>query len=144
MTPMAEIAHPLFRSIARGLAHRCPACSKGRLYGRYLKVQPDCAACGHPLRRYPADDGPAYLTILLVGHLIVAPMLLFPIVWESPAIYSVPIILGSLSVVTLLALPRIKGGWIGLMYALDQQGRDAPSQAADAVTQSQIPPGDTI
>ena len=128
---MVEFAYPLFRSIGRGLAHRCPACGKGRLYGRYLKVQPECAACGHPLKRYPADDGPAYLTILLVGHLIIAPLLLFPVVWRSPAYYSLPILLGGLTVVTLTALPRIKGGWIGLMYALQVTDRDSRLHTAD-------------
>jgi uncharacterized protein (DUF983 family) len=131
MRPMAEFAYPLFRSIGRGLAHRCPACGKGRLYGRYLKVRPQCDVCEHPLQRYPADDGPAYLTILLVGHLIIAPLLFFPIVWESPAQYSLPIILGSLTLVTLFALPRIKGGWIGLMYALQVTDRDAKFHTAD-------------
>jgi uncharacterized protein (DUF983 family) len=128
---MAEFAHPLFRSLGRGLAHRCPACGKGRLYGRYLKVQPQCEACEHPLQRYPADDGPAYLTILLVGHLIIAPLLFFPIVWESPAQYSLPIILGALTVVTLSLLPRIKGGWIGLMYSLQATDRDSKFHTAD-------------
>jgi uncharacterized protein (DUF983 family) len=128
---MAEFAYPLFRSVGRGLAHRCPACGKGRLYGRYLKVRPQCEACDHPLQRYPADDGPAYLTILLVGHLIIAPLLFFPIVWESPAAYSLPIILGSLTVVTLSLLPRIKGGWIGLMYSLQVTDRDAKVHTAD-------------
>jgi len=131
MAAMAEIAHPLLRSMGRGLAHRCPACGQGQLYGRYLKVQPQCAACEHPLARYPADDGPAYLTILLVGHLLIAPMLFFPIVWESSPAYSLPIILGSLTAVTLAALPRIKGGWIGLMYALQVTDRDARLHTAD-------------
>lgn len=129
---MAEIAYPLFRSIRRGFAHKCPACARGPLYGRYLKVRETCDACGHPLRRYPADDGPAYLTILLIGHLVVAPLLFFPIVWESPAQYSVPILLGALTVVTLVLLPRIKGGWIGLMYALQVTDRDAKIHTADA------------
>ena len=35
---MAEIIYPLRRSVGRGLAHRCPACGEGRLFGRYLKV----------------------------------------------------------------------------------------------------------
>ena len=131
MVGMAEIAHPLFRSIGRGLAHRCPACGAGRLYGRYLKVQPECGGCQHPLARYPADDGPAYLTIVLIGHLIVAPMLLFPIVWESSPLYSLPIILGAMTAVTLAALPRVKGGWIGLMYALQVTDRDAKLHTAD-------------
>lgn len=131
MAAMAEIAYPLFRSIGRGLAHHCPACGKGRLYGRYLKVQPHCSSCEHPLQRYPADDGPAYLTILLIGHLIIAPLLIFPIVWESPAYISLPILLTCLTVVTLSALPRIKGGWIGLMYSLQVTDRDAKLHTAD-------------
>ncbi|MFZ5718608.1 MAG: DUF983 domain-containing protein [Pseudomonadota bacterium] len=129
---MAEIAHPLFRSVQRGLSHRCPSCGDGRLFGRYLKVNPECPRCAHELARYPADDGPAYLTILLVGHLIIAPLLFFPIVWESSPVYSLPIILGALTAITLTALPRIKGGWIGLMYALQVTDREARLHTADA------------
>src|SRR5437773_1143811 len=104
---MGEIVHPLARSVLRGLAERCPACGQGRIFGRYLKVQPHCAHCDHELARYPADDGPAYLTIVLIGHLIVAPLLFFPIIWQSPAYISLPLILVPLLGVTLLALPRI-------------------------------------
>jgi len=132
MGAMPEIAHPLFRSIGRGLGHRCPNCGRGRLFGRYLKVQPHCEACGHELAIYPADDGPAYLTILLMGHLIVAPMLFFPIVWEANPLYVLPIVLSAITIVTLLALPRIKGGWIGLMYALQVTSRDETLHTADA------------
>ena len=67
----------------------------------------------------------------MIGHLIVAPLLFFPIVWESPAYYSLPILLGSLTIVTLSLLPRIKGGWIGLMYSLQVTDRDAKLHTAD-------------
>lgn len=115
---MSEFAHPLWPSVARGLKHRCPACARGELYRKYLKVNDRCAVCETDLSQYPSDDGPAYLTILLVGHLVVGPLFFFPIVWESPWYYSLPAILTPLTAITLLALPRIKGGWIGLMYAL--------------------------
>jgi uncharacterized protein (DUF983 family) len=131
MGAMADIRHPLFRSIGRGLAQHCPNCGKGGIYRRYLKVRPHCEVCDHELARYPADDGPAYLTILLIGHLIVGPALFFPIVWETPPQISLPIILGVLTVVTLLALPRVKGGWIGLMYALQVTDRDHRVHTAD-------------
>lgn len=132
MPTMAEIAHPLFRSIGRGLAHQCPACAKGKLFRRYLKIQPQCEACGHALGRYPADDGPAYLTILLVGHLIVGPLFFFPVVWETSPAISLPILLSALVLLTLTVLPRIKGGWIGLMYALQVTDRDQRLHTADA------------
>ena len=89
-------------------------------------------ACDEDLARYPADDGPAYLTILLVGHLIVAPLLFFPIVWESSPAISLPAILIPLAAITLLALPRVKGAWIGLMYALGVKDSDHRFHTADA------------
>lgn len=132
MGGMSEIKHPLSRSVVRGLKHQCPACGDGQLYGRFLKVQPHCEACGHELALYPADDGPAYLTIILVGHLVIAPLLLFPIVWETSAWISLPVLLTALSVIALAALPRIKGGWIGLMYALGVTSKEARLHTADA------------
>jgi uncharacterized protein (DUF983 family) len=132
MKAMAEIAHPLLPSMLRGLRGRCPNCGEGKLFWKYLKVCGRCETCDHDLARYPADDGPAYVTILLVGHLLVAPLLLFPIVWESSPFISLPVILTPLAVITLLALPRVKGAWIGLMYALGVKASDARLHAADA------------
>ena len=120
------------QSMLRGLKGRCPACGEGKLFSRYLKVQPTCSHCELNLAKYPADDGPAYVTILLTGHLIVAPLLLFPIVWEADARWSAPIILGSMTALILALLPRVKGGWIGLMYALGVNDRDARLHTADA------------
>jgi uncharacterized protein (DUF983 family) len=130
---MQEIAHPLPSSVFRGVQGRCPACGKGRLFWKYLKINGRCEACDQDLARYPADDGPAYLTILLMGHLVVAPMLIFPIVWRANPLYSLPIILSGLAVGTLLALPRVKGGWVGLMYALGVKDTDHALHTADAV-----------
>ena len=131
MPAMAEQHHPVVPSILRGLKHRCPQCAQGRLFRKYLKVNEACEACGLVIARYPADDGPAYLTIILVGHLIVAPLLFFPWVWEAPVHMTLPAILIPLTVVTLAALPRVKGGWIGLMYALGVKDTDARFHTAD-------------
>ena len=132
MAGMRETSHPIGPSVRRGLAGHCPSCGKGPLFWKYLKVSSRCEACDQDLARYPADDGPAYLTILIVGHLVVAPMLFFPIVWQANPLHSLPIILGGLAAVTLIALPRIKGGWIGLMYALDVKDTEARLHTADA------------
>jgi uncharacterized protein (DUF983 family) len=132
MSAMAEIVHPLVRSVFRGVSHRCPGCAEGKLFRRYLKVTPTCESCELKLSRYPADDGPAYLTIVLVGHLVVAPLLFFPIVWQTSPAVALPLLLGGLTALTLLVLPRVKGGWIGLMYALGVSDRDARLHTADA------------
>jgi uncharacterized protein (DUF983 family) len=132
MGGMAELHHPLVPSVFRGFKGSCPNCGEGRLFWKYLKVNGRCEACDADLARYPADDGPAYLTILLVGHLVVAPLLFFPIVWESSPAVSLPILLGGLAAVTLGLLPRVKGGWIGMMYALGVKDSDHRLHTADA------------
>jgi uncharacterized protein (DUF983 family) len=132
MAAMAEIVHPLVPSIFRGAKGQCPACGQGKLFWKYLKVSGRCEACDEDLARYPADDGPAYLTILVVGHLVVAPLLFFPIVWRANPAYTLPLILIPLAAVTLALLPRIKGGWIGLMYALGVKDAHARLHTADA------------
>jgi uncharacterized protein (DUF983 family) len=130
MPPMTETP-TLFQAFARGLKGRCPSCGKGRLFWKYLKVEPRCEACGHDLARYPADDGPAYFTILIVGHLIVGPLLFFPIIWQAPAMYMVPGTLIPLAAATLLLLPRVKGAFIGVLYRLGVKSTDAPLHTAD-------------
>ena len=64
-------ARDLVRSLRRGVAQKCPACGKGKLYGKYLKVADTCPACGEELHHHRADDAPPYFTILIVGHFIV-------------------------------------------------------------------------
>ena len=103
--------------IKRGIRHRCPNCGEGRLYSKYLKVDLDCEVCGHHLAAYPADDGPAYFTILIIGHLFVAPLLLFPFIWKMSPTLVVPLTVLPLLGLTLLLLPRVKGAVIGALWA---------------------------
>lgn len=131
MAAMDTRHRKLWPSIGRGLRGRCPHCGEGPLFRSYLTVNETCPVCVHRLAPYPADDGPAYLTILLVGHFVVGPALFFPIVWEAPPFYTVPISLAALAIVTLLLLPRVKGGWIGLMYALKSTDADHHRHTAD-------------
>lgn len=119
------------QSMLRGFKGRCPHCGEGRLFWRYLKVSPRCPACDHDLAQYPADDGPAYFTILIVGHLIVAPLLLFPFIWQASPWIVLPATLIPLAVSTLLLLPVVKGWFIGLMYALRIRQADADVHTAD-------------
>jgi uncharacterized protein (DUF983 family) len=117
--------------MTRGLRERCPHCGEGGVFYRYLKVSPACGICDHDLDQYPSDDGPAYFTILLVGQLVVAPLLLFPFIWKAPVAVIVPATLIPLTVMTLLLLPRIKGATIGLLYALKVRRADAAIHTAD-------------
>ncbi len=125
MGAMSEPAktRPFKTGFLRGLSHRCPDCGHGRLYRAYLKITPTCEACGHDLSAYRADDGPAYFTVLLVGHLVVAPMFFFPFVWETSPLITVPVSIIALTSLILLLLPRIKGAFVGALWSI----RPAPA-----------------
>jgi uncharacterized protein (DUF983 family) len=121
-------AASVLTGMKRGVLHRCPNCGEGRLYTRYLKVDIDCEVCGHDLARYPADDGPAYFTILIIGHLFVAPLLLFPFIWKMSPVLVVPLTVLPLAGLTLLLLPRVKGAVIGALWAIAlRRAEDCPS-----------------
>lgn len=77
---------PLRTALLRGLRGHCPACGEGRLFGRFLKPVASCNACGRDWTLQASDDFPAYLVILLLGHLLV------PIVVEANLSYDLPMI----------------------------------------------------
>ena len=113
-------------ALRRGFIGRCPYCGQGRLYRAYLKVVDACPACGHALGTYRADDGPAYFTILIVGHLVVAPLLFIPFIWQGPIAVVLPLTLIPVAAITLLLLPRVKGAVVGLLVALKTTGEHPP------------------
>lgn len=90
----------------------------------YLKVRDACPVCGEELHHHKADDGPAYLTILLVGH-IMAPMLLF--VFETfrpePMVLATTFSIGCVAL-SLYLLPRIKGAIVNYQWAKRMNGFD--------------------
>ncbi len=112
----------------RGIAFRCPHCGQGNLFRKYLKVQETCPVCGHDNGQYPADDGPAYFTILIVGHLFVAPLFLAPFILRWPLVWVAAVLVPAVMLVALFLLPRVKGAVIGLMWALREVEGRAPGQ----------------
>ncbi|MGB3147625.1 MAG: DUF983 domain-containing protein, partial [Paracoccaceae bacterium] len=85
---------PVKPAIKRGFRQRCPACGEGRLLTGYLTVRDACPSCGEPFHHHRADDGPAYLTILIVGH-IMAPLLLWSYSSFRPSPATIILIFGS-------------------------------------------------
>jgi uncharacterized protein (DUF983 family) len=117
----AAVALPVTtgRAIMRGLLQRCPHCGQGRLFRAYLKPVESCAVCGENFAEIRADDFPPYVTILIVGHIVVPLMLMADragVSLEAQMAIWVPVTLA----LTLVLLPRIKGGIIGLMWSTDR------------------------
>lgn len=122
---------PTGRAIKRGFLNRCPACGGGRLFRAYVKAVDHCAACGEDLSHQRADDLPPYLVITIVGHVVLggymATDLTFPLTtWQHLAIWA-PITL----ILSLALLQPIKGGVIGLQWALRMHGFAGEAPAAD-------------
>jgi uncharacterized protein (DUF983 family) len=114
---LMEDDRPLGPAMLRGWRRKCPNCGTGPLLRGYLKVRDACPVCGEDLHHQRADDGPAYLTILIVGHLM-APAILIAFVRYRPD----PLVLASVfSVATvalsLFLLPRLKGMLVGIQWA---------------------------
>lgn len=113
---------PRMAAMLRGWRRRCPNCGGGHLLFGYLKVHDHCAVCEQEFHHHRADDGPAYLTILLVGHLM-APLLHLVFVYYRPE----PITLFTIFAVgtvglSLYLLPRLKGALIGFQWAREMGG----------------------
>ncbi len=103
--------------VRRGLALRCPQCGEGRLFRGFLKVSEHCEACGADNTVYPSDDAPPYLTLILVGHLIVPFIFWMDKAWAPAMWIMFAIWLPLISAVTLATLPYMKGAVVGFAWA---------------------------
>lgn len=109
-------------AMMRGWKRRCPSCGGGPMLSGYLSVRNECAVCGEELHHHRADDGPAYLTILIVGHLLM-PILGWAYVEYRPDPLTLIAIFCTASVLSsLYLLPRLKGAMIGFQWAKRMHG----------------------
>ena len=119
----------VWTALKRGFRGRCPRCGEGKLFRAFLKVDSNCSACGLDFTPHRADDLPAYLVIIIVGHIVV-PVVLWietnysPAVWLQLAIY-----LPFTFIASLALLQPVKGAVVGFQWALRMHGFDenAPS-----------------
>ncbi|MBC7677056.1 MAG: DUF983 domain-containing protein [Rhodoferax sp.] len=120
--PVLDQDRPLRAAMVLGWRRLCPNCGSGPMFRGYLKVRENCPLCGEALHHHRADDGPAYLTILIVGH-VMAPLILFAFTKFRPdpltlaAVFSV----GTVAL-SLFLLPRLKGALVALQWAKRMHG----------------------
>lgn len=115
---------PLGSAMWRGLRGRCPACGSAGLFARYLKQVEACPACREDLGHIRSDDAAPWLTILVVGHIVVPLMLsverytrwpdwMAMVVWPLVALALV-----------FAVLPRAKGLLISIIWATRAPGSE--------------------
>ncbi len=125
MAYAAQIARPtLMTAIMRSLTGRCPNCGEGRLFSAYLKQVEECSECGERYGHIRSDDAAPWLTILIVGHIVVP--LLFAVErivtwpdWVSMTVW--PLL--SL-VLALLVLPKSKALFIAIIWSTRAPGSE--------------------
>ena len=116
--------------IARGLKGRCPACGRGRLFGRFLKVADRCGECGTDLHHHRADDLPPYIVILIVGHVVGTAILVAETEFEAPLWLHIALWPLLALILSLALLQPVKGAVVGLQYALAMHGFDTAREGA--------------
>jgi uncharacterized protein (DUF983 family) len=127
-TPQAD--RPVGRSIMRGVLGRCPQCGEGKLFRAFLKPVDRCAVCGEDLHHQRADDLPAYLAIIVVGHVLMTGYMMTEMMyrvspWVHLAIWAPLAVLAA-----ILAIQPIKGGVIGLQWACRMHGFGGQDETA--------------
>ncbi|MEO0774588.1 MAG: DUF983 domain-containing protein [Pseudomonadota bacterium] len=118
----AGTERPLWPSMMRGFRRCCPKCGAKSLFTGYLTVRETCTVCRQDFTHHRADDGPAYLTILFVGHLM-APLMhvVFTTFRPEPLIMFTIFTVGCVGL-SLYLLPRLKGAIIGFQWARQMHG----------------------
>lgn len=127
--PAAERAW--WPAVRRGWTCKCPACGRGAIFSGYLKVIAHCPACNEALHHHRADDAPPYFTMTVVGHVVVAGILLVERRYQPELWVQMVLWLPMTVLLSLWLLPRIKGALIGLQWAMRMHGFALPVAPAD-------------
>jgi uncharacterized protein (DUF983 family) len=112
----------LLKAVGRSFAMKCPNCGKGHLFRRFLKVTDACEVCGEDFTPQRADDFPAYLVIIVVGHIVVPALLAVAIAYDPPIWLQLAIWLPVTLFSALALLQPTKGAIVGLQWQTGMHG----------------------
>ena len=114
----------VWTAMKRGFRGRCPRCGEGKLFRAFLKVDNNCSVCNLDFTPHRADDLPAYLVIVIVGHFLVPVILLVETNYAPPVWLQLSIYLPFTFIASLLLLQPVKGTVVGMQWALRMHGFD--------------------
>ena len=120
MTKEAPVS--LAKAAWRGFRGRCPHCGEGRLFPRFLKVAHHCEACGEELFHHRADDFPAYLVIIIVGHVLVPAALIVEVAYSPPLWLHALLWLPFTAIAAVALLQPVKGAVVGMQWQMGMHG----------------------
>ena len=117
----------VWAAMKRGFRGRCPRCGEGKLFRAFLKVDDRCSVCELDFTPHRADDLPAYLVIVIVGHIVVPLALMIETNYSPPVALQLAIYLPVTFIASLALLQPVKGAVVGMQWALRMHGFDEKS-----------------
>ena len=114
----------VWTALKRGLRGRCPRCGEGKLFRAFLKVDDHCSACQLDFTPHRADDLPAYLVIVIVGHIVVPTILWIETDYSPSVPLQLSIYLPLTLILSLALLQPVKGAVVAIQWALRMHGFD--------------------
>jgi uncharacterized protein (DUF983 family) len=99
-----------------GIAGRCPACHRGRLFSGYLSLAPNCNICGLDYSFADAGDGPAVFVILVTGFAVTGLALATEILYAPPYWLHAALWAPLAILLPLILLRSFKGVLIALQF----------------------------
>ena len=102
------------------------------MFRAFLKVADHCPACGEELHHHQADDFPAYVVIVIVGHILVPLVLLVETHLAPPFWVGMTLWPSAVVVLALALIQPVKGAIVGWQWAMGMHGFDQAKQFRDA------------
>ncbi|CFX58107.1 conserved protein of unknown function [Candidatus Filomicrobium marinum] len=109
-------------ALARGSKCRCPNCGEGKLFASFLKVNDHCPNCGEALYHHRADDLPAYLVMVIVGHIVIALVMFADSEYNLSFAWHLAIWVPLTLVLSLAMLQPVKGFVVALQWKSGMHG----------------------
>ncbi len=114
--PAVQLPASGWEAAWRGIRFRCPRCGDAHLFARFLKPMPICPACAQDWTHQRADDFPAYISMLVTGHLL-APLIIGLELSFAPPVNVLAVIVVPMAMVMMLGLLQpAKGAVIALQW----------------------------
>jgi uncharacterized protein (DUF983 family) len=133
-TNMKPVSLP--RALWRGFTMRCPHCGEGKMFGRFLKVANHCPVCGEEFFHHRADDFPAYLVMVVIGHLFIPSVLLVEVAFSPPIWLQYLIWLPLIAFGALALLQPTKGAVVALQWHLGMHGFEDAKKRRDLAAET--------
>lgn len=109
-------------AMKHGLKGKCPACGEAKLFASGLSVHDKCSNCNEELHHHRADDLPAYLNIFVVGHVVVA-LIMIALKYDIVGMWTGMFITIAVAIAVSVVMMRpLKGMVVGAQWAMRMHG----------------------